>query len=97
MKKPLLWLAFLILAAPATAQTRDQRVTEFQNRICGQSPCLAASPVPQPEPTGVPAAIAAMAPGSWLHYGAPWEEAAPEVWPCSKRFKNILSAWNGWA
>lgn len=55
-------------------------------------------PEPTPEPTaGVPAAIATMPAGSWLHYGAPWDEAAPAEMPCGKRFKSVLDEWNGWA
>ncbi len=38
-----------------------------------------------------------MPPGSWLAYGAPWDEAAPAVDPCNRPFRKILSAWNGWA
>lgn len=50
-----------------------------------------------PPSANVPAAIAAMPEGTWLNYGRPWDNAAPDVIPCGKRFGTILSAWNGWA
>ncbi len=43
-----------------------------------------------------PTAIKSMAPGTWLHYGKPWDDAAPATIPCKKRFQNIMDAWNGW-
>ena len=59
-------------------------------------------PIPEPTPEGVPPAIAAMALGSWLEYGAPWDEVAPKAFSCGlgaigTQFRMILDAWNGWA
>lgn len=108
MKKWLLAIVLSSLIAPAAAH--DSRVMELEWRVCGEVPCPStynAEPIPGPDsvpdpvldptPTGVPLAIAAMPPGSWLQYGAPWDEATPAVKPCGKQFKMILAAWNGWS
>ena len=94
------WSTTLILALTTAAhgQTHGEAVLELPDQIRAlHEPAPAPEPTPEPTPAGVPAMIAAMAPGSWLAYGAPWDEAAPAQIPCNKRFRSILSSWNGWA
>ena len=88
--------------------THDEEVNELLDQLRVLHPGVV-DPPPEPPPpdpppplpppsSGVPAAIAAMLPGSWLHYGAPWKEAEPAEDPCvGTRFGSILAAWNGWA
>jgi hypothetical protein len=83
----------------------DEDSATFENRTCGERPCqmlIFASDVKSepdsflPPTVSTPGEIAAMAPGTWLQYGRPWTDAAPNPVPCGKPFRNILNAWNGW-
>lgn len=60
------------------------------------------TPDPDPAPGAVPAEISAMAPGTWLEYGQPWNATAPYDWLHCRGthetpFNMVLEAWNGWA
>ena len=53
------------------------------------------SPDPERTPLRI-AEIEAMPPGSWLHYGRPWNDIDPgRENNCGRRFGTVLGAWNG--
>lgn len=95
MVKILAFMLSLALIGPAFGQSHDAAVIDLLDQL---RVLHTTGPDPVPDPVGgVPAAIVAMVPGTWLAYGAPWEDVAPAERLCNNSFGAVLGAWNGWA